>query len=413
MPIKIAGFIRELFMVKRPQIFIILLFLLQPVYGREVKISFTGDIIMHNAVKKCAFINNKPENTKSDVSLNNRGFDYLFKDIKGEFKESDIVFGNMEFPVSPPFNSRKVIFNCPPGIIPALRDAGFNFLSIANNHILDQGARGLRATIRHLNEYGVSFIGAAPGKESASCGTVINLEGMRIGFIAYTGIFNYPLPRNPVGFYVNDLYKKNDVARDIKAIRKRCDYLIMSVHTGEEYKTVPLEGDVRYIKSLAEGGVDLVAGHHPHVLQYIEKYKTAGKRDCYIFYSLGNFISNQQGEVPAGKKGLFISTAEAVILNLYLGRINGKISPRFEIVPVMTENKRAVKNGCPFRDIRTVSIPAEIKKLKALLETSKKKEKKNIKKRIQYLKKRLKAVKEVLLYKQNLKEIEIKGAGNP
>ncbi len=390
--------------------FIITIIPINSALGKSIKISFAGDIIMHNAVKKSAKENNIYDK-KSKISINNNGFDHLFCKIKSAFNNSDIVFGNMEFPVSSPFESQKVIFNCSLEVLPALRKAGFTLVSIANNHTLDQKKRGLLNTIKYLNQYGLHYVGADRSKKDSRSGVIFNRFGIRIGFIAYTGIFNYPLPRRPRGYYVNDLYITKDVIKDIKAIRKRCDYLIMSIHTGEEFSIRPQWSDVRLIKKYIENGVDLVIGHHPHILQYVEKYTTADKRTCYIFYSLGNFISNHGVPVRLSRKNLSVNPRESVIVNLRLTKENNKLLTDFEIVPIMTKNVgRKTRRGKPYNDIQTVSIVEEMKELIGETITVKRSGKKRIEKKLIYLSSRINAIKSILFYKQAIKEIRYQAA---
>lgn len=369
--------------------------------GDVVKVSFFGDIMMHGPVKQCALRNNR---LRDQQSINNRGFDYLFEKISPYLADSDINVGNMEFPVSPPFIGRGLVFNCPPEIIPAMKKSGINLLSIANNHMLDQGRRGLLDTMRFLRRYGIDFIGINETEDAARSGIVIEIGEIRIGFIAYTGVSNYGFPRNPRGYYINDFYNKRAVKADIKRIRRRCDYLIMIAHRGIEYRSIPQRKDCSMMREYLDEGVDLIVGHHPHVLQYAERYITKDRRMTYVFYSIGNFISNQRFSYALNNRERY-TTQESIILNLYLSR-HGKIRVRLEGLPIWTVNVPALA-GRRFRNIQTVYLPDRITDLIGELAVSAAGKRRLIQRRIRYLSNRIDVMKKVLFYKQRIDEIKI------
>jgi hypothetical protein len=302
------------------------------------RISFTGDIIMHIPVKSCAREQNMVDAaTKS--SVNNDGFDFLFARIRDTLKRSDEVVGNMEFPVSPPFTSLPMVFNCHPSVLRAMKWAGFTIMSVANNHVMDQGQAGARNTLQYIREAGLGCIGAGLTEAEARSGIVREIGGIRVGFIAYTGVLNDPLPARGKEVSINLMLNSEKVTADIIDMKKRSDYLIMVVHDGDEYTLEPAESTRKLLARYIDSGVDLVVGHHPHLLQPARKVRSADGRDCFIFYSLGNFISNQGSRSPLAGGG-FLSTRDSVILTLLLSRTGKDLRAAFEIVPVTTENTR-------------------------------------------------------------------------
>jgi hypothetical protein len=374
----------------------------------EVSISFTGDLIMHIPVKSSASAHNEL-NKITKASVNNNGFDFLYEKIRPELKKSNIVVGNMEFPVSPPFQSRPRFFNCPPDGIAAMKWAGYTMVTIGNNHVLDQGEQGIVNTMKYLRQYKMDYIGVGDNEETARTGIVKTVNGIRIGFIGYTGYLNFNLPKKMAGYHLNWFYDHDDVKRDIAELRKKCDYLVMVVHTGIEYNTVPRASDVEMFKQCINNGVDLVIAHHPHLLQPMEKVVVADGRDCYIFYSLGNFISNQSTKAEAYFEGAPITTRDSVIVRCILDS-NGRgkrPSSRFEVIPVYTINK--LEAGSGLRAIQTVSIDREIGELKKLLTVADAKEKVDIEKQIQNLYQKSKAIKIALFRGREIKEITLSG----
>ena len=369
--------------------------------AREASVAFTGDIMMHIPVKACAESHDLGGND-TIRSLNNRGFDFLFRRIRDSLMRSDIVVGNMEFPVAPPYTGKPKIFNCRPEVVPAMKKAGFTMLTIANNHVLDQGERGIRTTLDLLRENKFDTIGVGYDEPSTRAGIVKEVNGIRIGFLGYTGYLNYWLPKKMVGYHLNWFYNRNELMQDIAAMRKRCDYLVMVVHTGVEYVPGPRVTDVELFRKCIDTGVDLIIAHHPHMIQPIEKYVAPDGRPCYMFYSLGNFISNQEARSRYMSNGVPITLRDSFIARCILtGTGRGKRpEARFEIMPIKTinimeDNKRV---------IQTVSLSDEIKKLKKKLPGSSGKEKVDMEQELQNLYQKSTAVRMFLLRKE-IKEI--------
>jgi hypothetical protein len=328
--------------------------------GRAV-IAFTGDIIMHIPVKSCAISHDKVGET-TKVSLNNRGFDFLFEEIRNLLAGGDVVIGNMEFPVSPPYGSRPKIFNCNPEVIPALKKAGFTMLHIANNHIMDQGKKGIISSIEHIRNNNMDYLGVAYDERAARAGIVKVVNGIRVGFIGYTGQLNYPKPKIQDGYHLNWLYNRDAIKQDMEDMRKRCDYLVLIAHTGVEYASGPTLHDSEILKMCINQGADLIICHHSHLLQPAEKVIASDGRDCFIFYSLGNFISNQDAKPQAYVNGLPLTTRDSIIVRCILTRTASRGRPvaRFEIIPIRTINIA----GKGSRIIQTVSIARERENLK-------------------------------------------------
>ncbi len=327
---------------------------------KSVTVTFTGDIIMHIPVKSCA---GRSDILDADTgrSVNNGGFDVIFSPAAKALRGSDIVLGNMEFPVAPPFESRPYVFNCRPEVLGAMKKAGFTTVSLANNHVADQDTAGLLHTLSYLKRYGIDFIGAGASEAEARAGRVYVKNGIRTGFIAYTGVINTAFPE---GARVNDFYKKSRVTGDIDAIRKRCDFLVMTAHYGEEYSTAPSVADTALIRTYLERGVDLFIGHHPHLLQRVDRLGLSGGRTAHVFYSLGNFISNQSGEVRTGSGAL--STRDSVIVRLTITRAKEGLKRSFRIIPIRTVNEVTGGTATGYRRrIYTAVIPDEMDSLLA------------------------------------------------
>ncbi len=170
-----------------------------------------------------------------------------------------------------------------------LKEAGFNFLSLANNHIYDYGQHGLVETIQELKKNGVSFIGAGVDFNEAYKTKVIEKDGLKVGLIAACenefGCLDENKARGGYAWLFND--QIDDSVRELSTI---CDFVVLIAHAGVEEIDIPIKEWRDRYKRLCDIGVDVIIGHHPHVPQGYEEYGT-----CLIFYSLGNFYFDAVG----------------------------------------------------------------------------------------------------------------------
>jgi poly-gamma-glutamate synthesis protein (capsule biosynthesis protein) len=190
----------------------------------------------------------------------------------------DIVFGNLEGPVvkNPPEfpdNSLKFAFN--PEVMKGIFWANFNLFSLANNHTLNLGKEGLEETKDWLRKYQVNFVGDPLSGSWDQLDSYFPSDN--IIFLAFNQIFPF-------------LAKEEEIIETVKAVKSLNSekFLIISLHWGEEYQLTNSLAQQKLAHQIIEAGADLIIGHHPHVVQNIEKYQ--GK---LIFYSLGNFIFDQ------------------------------------------------------------------------------------------------------------------------
>lgn len=215
-----------------------------------------------------------------------RGRGYPFAAMKTTLRAADIAFCNLECclattgkPVPKKYNFR----GHPRGAL-ALREAGFDVVSLANNHSLDYGKPALAETLRHLSAQNIVVSGAGATLAEAHRLRILSVKGLRIGFLSYIGLFPaaVPLTKNEPAVAMADLRL---IRRDVCAARPKVDFLVVSLHAGEEYKFKHAARQAAMAHSAVDSGADLVIGHHPHVVQDSEVYR--GKP---IYYSLGNFV---------------------------------------------------------------------------------------------------------------------------
>ena len=339
--------------------------IIQSKQNNTVTISFIGDVIMHGPVKSFAFRNNEND-PKTGKTVNNGGFDILFENIKQELESSDYVVANMEFPISPPYTSKAFIFNCPPYVLDAFKKININIVSIANNHILDQGYNGLLNTIQMLESKNIQYVGVIKTNNGTTNGIIVG-DVVKVGIIAYTGVLNYELSKKEKNnIQINNFYEIEKVLDDIAEIKNKCDFLVMIAHIGNEYSTKPSKNDISIIRKYCEAGVDCVIGHHPHVIQPVEQIKTMDGRICTVFYSLGNFIANQSSSHYDTESGVECSTREGLIVNLSLQKDNDKINNECNIIPIMIYNVPDTESKYKYgRRIQPIAIKQYIRKKQA------------------------------------------------
>jgi len=215
-----------------------------------------------------------------------------FQFVRDRFAEYDLVFGNLECPVSEqggltehPQNN--IIFTAPPAAAWSLARGGVHLVSTANNHALDYGASAVHETRKWLDSAGVLHAGTAGDPSKLYEPLLVVRNGVRMAFFACTEFVN-DSPRGWTAVVAAGdtslLFPRMRVWRD------SVDFLILSYHAGQEYTDKPTEMVQRFCRGAVDAGADLVLGHHAHVPHRIERY-----RNGWIAHSLGNFVFRQPG----------------------------------------------------------------------------------------------------------------------
>ena len=216
-----------------------------------------------------------------DISLQTRRDSHPFEKIKAVSKDKDILFGNLETVLSNrgKVAEKAVVLYTLPDKVEWLKDAGFDILNLANNHIMDLGVEGFNETLDVLNQNNLNFIGCSNHKFNQSY-AVIKVNNTKIGFLGYyEGGFNKP--QN--GALINGMNEDN-IIKDIRNLKPECNVIILSLHWGIENVFYPSPKQIDLAHKLIDSGATIILGHHPHVIQGIEKYKNG-----LVAYSLGNF----------------------------------------------------------------------------------------------------------------------------
>ena len=238
-----------------------------------ITLSFAGDIMFEKMIA-------------DDVKRN--GAEAVFTEVAPLLQNDDLTYANLESAASTRGKAydKKYTFRMDPTILPAMRSAGIEAVSLANNHALDFGQQALRDTLDNLAAADITAVGAGKNFTEASAAQYFTIKGIRIALIAASRVL-------PTAAWIADeqrpgmlgAYHMPAITKAVKAARKEADLLIIYFHWGIERQTLPADSQRQLAKSAIDAGADLVIGSHPHVLQGFGSYQ--GK---LIAYSLGNFI---------------------------------------------------------------------------------------------------------------------------
>jgi poly-gamma-glutamate capsule biosynthesis protein CapA/YwtB (metallophosphatase superfamily) len=210
------------------------------------------------------------------------------RDLAPLLSSADIAFINLEAPFSDHGHpvEKGMIFKAEPEMIEALRVAGIDVVSTANNHARDCGSYGVTFTLDWLAKHGIAAAGTGHTAGEAHQGAIIERNGHRYGFLAYTydqSNGNHADQDDRIA-----MLEIPRMAADVANLRSRADAVIVSMHAGVEYQKQANAEQRRFAHAAIDAGSSVVVGAHPHVTQPVESY-----RDGVIFYSLGNLVFDQ------------------------------------------------------------------------------------------------------------------------
>jgi poly-gamma-glutamate capsule biosynthesis protein CapA/YwtB (metallophosphatase superfamily) len=245
-----------------------------PRAAEPVRLSFVGDVIFGR------YTDDGYERRPRDAS---RAFDGVREALQGAF-----TLANLETPVVDVLPTTRplpspLLFGAEPWMVEYLVNAGVTAVTVANNHAADQGISGLNSTPPLLRGLGLDVVGGAGKPISVQS---LDVGQLRLGVIALTTLLNFELPpRYPQVPFAPLSEVTARLAPSINGARANHDLLIVAVHWGNEYDAVPNPKQRKVASELLARGVDLLVGHHPHVLQPIEITPEGA-----VAYSLGNFF---------------------------------------------------------------------------------------------------------------------------
>ena len=214
----------------------------------------------------------------------------VFSMVQSIFEKADIVVGNLEGPLYDGNSAvpGKCTIRGNTGWARILKNAGINTVSLANNHIMDHGEAGLFSSLSALKKVGIDAVGAGANIIEACKPIFKTINGCRIAVLARTSVIvdspSYAGKVTP-GVAFLDMGELLDTVR---AIRKKAEAVLLMMHWGVEHYSYPTPEQRKQAKALIEAGVDIIIGHHPHVVQGYERLGQG-----VVAYSLGNFVFDE------------------------------------------------------------------------------------------------------------------------
>lgn len=279
--------------------------------SKKVKLSFVGDICLAGGLQD---------------KLAENGPDYPFLATHHILQQSDLVIGNLECCIiepqavyCPPANIMKV----PEYLADGLARSCINVVSLANNHILDDGESGLISTQKFLDKHGIRYFGAGRNLYDAEQALYITVNDVRFAFL---GACDVPSVYADIGQSGVASMDSRRLINRITESRRNADIIVVSMHADIEFTPYPAPSRVRLSRWLIENGADFVIQHHPHVCQGVEYYKGG-----LIGYSLGNFIFYSNGNHYFKNKH---GTDWGMILNIDVDILQNEKQFQFSIIPV-------------------------------------------------------------------------------
>ena len=268
----------------------------------SISMAVVGDIMCHGPNYKDAY----------NASTKTYDFSTFFPQIKSYISNADIAVGNLEttFAGGNKAYSGYPTFNSPPQLAKDIQDLGIDVLTTSNNHSMDSGYNGLINTIDTLDNLGISHTGTFKSEEDKNKILIKDVNGVKIAFLSYTyGTNGISIPKGKE--YCINLIDKDLIKKQLESAKaQNPDVICVSMHWGIEYKLQPNTEQKDLADYLFENGADIILGSHPHVLEPMEKrtvtLSDGTKKDGFVIYSLGNFISAQKDKY----------TKDSIILNL-------------------------------------------------------------------------------------------------
>jgi hypothetical protein len=271
-----------------------------PTTPRQLTVLGAGDILIHPPVW---------EQARADAGGDGFDFRPIFEALAGTVSAADLAICHLETPLAPPDGPFLgwPRFSAPPHLLETLVAVGYDTCSTASNHTLDQGEQGVYRTIDALVDAGLGWAGSARGAGEAATPTVLEVvtgDGriVRVGHLSYT--FGFNGLRRPAGKeWIANRIDLDQILAEARAAREAgAEVVVLSLHWGEEYQVEPSPSQVALAEELsAAGAVDLVLGHHAHVVQPAERVG-----DTWVVFGMGNQLARHAEPIDAQREGVMV-----------------------------------------------------------------------------------------------------------
>lgn len=236
--------------------------------------------------------------------MNKETVHYPYDHIRDIVASADVAFANLENPVGPgaPMPEEGLRFRANPEALDGMRNAGFDIVSLANNHQSDIGQAAIGATVEYIRNAGITPVGAGANKAQAHTPVVMNIKGTNVAFLAY-GDARF---KNQVHFATESkpgiaLADPVQMTEDITLAKQQAEMVVVSIHAGAEYRETPDTVQREIVQAAVDAGAHIVLGHHPHVVQPLEQLG-----ETWVIYSMGNLIFDQDWSAET-KRGMMMN----------------------------------------------------------------------------------------------------------
>ncbi len=300
---------------------------------KKLSLIAVGDVLIHESVYKDAYVNGRYD------------FGKMFKRIKPIISKYDLKFCNQESTIGGTALgiSGYPSFNSPDEIGDEMVNLGFNLVSLANNHAFDKGENAILYSNSYWKTKDVITSGSYSSSGEANDIKVYEKKGIKYAFLSYTTSSNRKVTKD----YLVNMYSAEKARMDIEKVKDKVDLIIVSMHWGIEYSHDVSESQKQIAEYLSSLGVNLIIGHHPHVVQPVTYVG-----NTLVIYSLGNFISNQLSINLDRGIGLMVGVDIIVnedgvsFKNLYKELILAYAlnSTNFEVIPFSQLNNNLLNN---------------------------------------------------------------------
>lgn len=252
--------------------------------SKEITLVAVGDNLIHSPIFKSC---------QTEEGYN---FDCLYENVVEKISSADIAAINQEtiFINNPALFSGYPAFGSPTEVGEAVIKAGFDVVTHATNHTYDKGARGIEDTLSFWQDHKeISVLGINKDEKDSKSVEILSQNGIDIAMLNFTyGLNGFKLPSGKE-YLVNILDHSEKIKELLKKAEENSDITIVFVHFGTEYTHTPTPQQREDVEFLCENGADIIIGTHPHVIQPAEEYTSQNGNKAVVFYSLGNFVSNQ------------------------------------------------------------------------------------------------------------------------
>ena len=283
---------------------------------KTINMIFVGDIMLSRAV--------------GDKMTKENNWSWPFLKMNKWLADADLTFGNLEGPISDKgMNVGSIYsFRADPRVIEGLKSAGFDVLSVANNHMGDWSTPAFEDTLNRLTEAEIDYVGGGFNQTEAYSPLKKTIKDTMFCFFAYTdlGPRSFEAGDDESGMAFLDI---ESAQNDIEKNKNACDLIIISIHFGEEYKEKANSRQKTIAKAFIDSGANLIVGHHSHVIGEVETINNA-----QVFYSLGNFIFDQLFSDKTREGMVLVAEIkDKKIINLIprLTRTNNDYQPEFVV----------------------------------------------------------------------------------